>query len=91
MAKNHYTIGLAIAGLVGLVLTLLFQYLWIQLAYNLYWEISTINIFYAIIGIILFICGIFLSFILHHTIGELLVILGVGFIAIVLFYYLLSL
>lgn len=88
---QHYTIGLAVAGLVGLVLILLFGYLWIQLAYHIYGEISTLNIFYAIGGLILFCVGIFVSFMQHHTIAETLVIWGVGLIFIVLFYYLLSL
>lgn len=89
--ENHLTIGLTIAAFVGLLLITLFAYLWVQLAYHIYSEIAALNIFYAIGGLIVLVCGIFLSFLHHQTGGELLAIWGVGLIFIVLFYYILAL
>lgn len=91
MAKNHLTMGLGIALLAGVGIYLLFAYLWIQLAYNLWWEISTLNIFYAIFGLILIMVGIFVSYIKHHTLGEFIGIWGIALLEIVIFYYLLAL
>ena len=89
MAKkqDHQTMTLAIAMLIVLPIAWLFYYLWAQLGVNLSDSITTINLFYVVIGLILWIAGIFASYVHHQFAGTLLSGWGMCLVLIVLIYY----
>ena len=89
--NERVTLTLGIAGLIALPVTWLFAYLWVQLGINaLIYEttsIATINLFYGIIGVILWIAGLAASLFNHQFAGTVLSIWGIGLLLIVLIYY----
>lgn len=85
--KEHQTITLAIAMLIVLPAAWLLYYAWLQLGINLPGQINTINLFYVVIGLIMWIAGIFASYLKHQFAGIFLSGLGVCLILIVLIYY----
>lgn len=85
--KDHQTMTLAIAMLIVLPVAWLFYYIWLQLGVHMPDQISTINLFYVVIGLIIWIAGIFASYVRHQFAGTLLSGWGMALVLIVLIYY----
>lgn len=74
--------------LVGLLLIVLFGYLWVQLVFHVFGEVNTVNLIYALVGIVIVCVAIYSSYTGHDFAADSLAIWSAGLIFIVLNYYL---